>query len=113
HARARELDEARRARRPIQSLTQRNANLDLVDAYRVMRAGIGLRVAQGEAVCGYKMGFTSQAKREQMKLHDPIYGMLTEHMRVEDGGSFRVSRCIHPRAEAEIAFVVGREIREP
>src|SRR5205823_701316 len=41
------------------------------------------------------------------------YGVLTEHMRVEDGGSFRVSRCIHPRAEAEIAFVVGREIREP
>jgi len=111
HALARELDEARRTRRPIESLTRRHEGLDLATAYRVMRAGIGLRVGHGEAVCGYKMGFTSQAKREQMKLHDPIYGMLTEHMRVEE--VFRVSRCIHPRAEAEIAFVVGREIREP
>jgi 2-oxo-3-hexenedioate decarboxylase len=113
HALARELDEARRARRPIEALTKRHPDMDLAGAYRVMRAGIGLRVAHGEAVCGYKMGFTSQAKREQMKLHSPIYGVLTEHMRVEDGGVFRVSRCIHPRAEAEIAFVVGREIREP
>src|SRR5256885_4996414 len=84
HALARELDEARRAKRAIESLTQRYPALDLAGAYRVMRAGIGLRVGHGEAVCGYKMGFTSQAKREQMKLHDPIYGMLTEHMRVED-----------------------------
>src|SRR5436305_9850610 len=110
HALAGELDGARRSCQSIESLTARNPAIDLVDAYRVMRAGIGLRVAQGEAVCGYKMGFTSQAKREQMKLHDPIYGMLTEHMRVED--VFRVSRCIHPRAEAEFAFVVGREVRE-
>src|SRR5256885_9610329 len=113
HALARELDEARRAKRPIESLTKRHDGLDLGSAYRVMRAGSGLRVAQGEAVCGYKMGFTSQAKREQMKLHDPIYGTLTEHMRVEDGGKLHLSRCIHPRAEAEIAFVLGREIREP
>src|SRR3954470_5770963 len=104
HAIARELDEARRTRRPIESLTRRHAGLDIESAYRVMRAGIGLRVAHGEAGGGYKMGFTSQAKRGQMKLHDPIYGMLTEHMRVEE--VFRVSRCIHPRAEAEIAFVV-------
>ena len=113
HTLARELDEARRTKRPIESLTKRHDGLDLGSAYRVMRAGIGLRVAQGEAVCGYKMGFTSQAKREQMKLHDPIYGTLTEHMRVEDGGKLHLSRCIHPRAEAEIAFVLGREIREP
>jgi 2-oxo-3-hexenedioate decarboxylase len=113
HAIARELDEARRTRQPIESLTKRHHGLDLETAYRVMRAGIGLRVAHGEAVCGYKMGFTSQAKREQMKLHDPIHGVLTEHMRVEDGGKLHLSRCIHPRAEAEIAFVVGREIREP
>jgi 2-oxo-3-hexenedioate decarboxylase len=113
HALARELHDARRARQPVEALTKRHAGLELADAYRVMRAGIGLRVAAGEAVCGYKMGFTSQAKREQMKLHSPIYGVLTEHMRVDDGGLFRISRCIHPRAEAEIAFVVGREIREP
>ncbi|MFL5368276.1 MAG: 2-keto-4-pentenoate hydratase [Myxococcales bacterium] len=111
HALAGELDAARRSCQPIESLTARNPAIELADAYRVMRAGIGLRVARGEAVCGYKMGFTSQAKRSQMGLGDPIYGVLTEHMRVEN--TFRVSRCIHPRAEAEIAFVIGREIRDP
>src|ERR1051325_11192327 len=73
HALAIELDEARRARRPIESLHKRHEALDLGSAYRIMRAGNGLRVAPGEGACGYKMGFTSQAKREQMKLHDPIY----------------------------------------
>jgi 2-oxo-3-hexenedioate decarboxylase len=113
HALAGELAEARRTRRPIEPLTRRHPEMHVGDAYRVMRAGIGLRVAHGEAVCGYKMALTSRPRREQMKLPRAVYGVLTEHMRVEDGGAFHVARCIRPRVEAEIAFVVGREIREP
>ena len=110
---ARTLDDARRARREIEPLHKTFGQFDLDDAYRIQRAGIGLRVQRGEAIAGYKMGLTSKAKREQMNLAMPIYGVLTDAMRIPDGGTFPVERGIHPRVEPEIAFVTSRELREP
>src|SRR2546430_32354 len=47
---ARQLDEARRARREIEPLRKTFGDFDLEDAYRIQRAGIGLRVARGVVV---------------------------------------------------------------
>ena len=110
---ARQLDEARRSRREIEPLCKTFGEFDLEDGYRIQRAGIGLRVGRGEFVAGYKMGLTSKAKREQMNLPAPIYGVLTDAMRIPDGKAFPVARAIHPRIEPEIAFVTSRELREP
>ena|SRR5438094_3516689 len=110
---ARQLDDARRGRREIEPLHKTFGEFDLEDGYRIQRAGIGVRVARGEAVAGYKMGLTSKAKREQMNLAMPIYGTLTDAMRIPDGVRFHVERGIHPRIEPEIAFVTARELREP
>jgi 2-oxo-3-hexenedioate decarboxylase len=110
---ARQLDQARRERREIEPLCKTFGEFDLEDAYRIQRAGIGLRVARGEAVSGYKMGLTSKAKREQMSLAMPIYGVLTDAMRIPGGAAFPVGRAIHPRVEPEIAFVTARDLREP
>jgi 2-oxo-3-hexenedioate decarboxylase len=108
---ARQLDDARHARREVEPLLQSFGPFDMEDAYRIQRAGIGLRVAQGEAVAGYKMGLTSQAKRDQMNLLMPVYGVLTDAMRIPAEAAFHVARGIHPRAEPEIAFVTGRPLR--
>ena len=110
---ARTLDDARRARREIEPLHKTFGEFTLEDGYRIQRAGIGLRVDRGEAISGYKMGLTSKAKREQMNLAMPIYGILTDAMRIPDGQAFHVARGIHPRVEPEIAFVTSRELREP
>jgi 2-oxo-3-hexenedioate decarboxylase len=112
HALARRLEEARLERKEIEPLLKMQ-RFDLEDAYRIQRAGIGLRVRRGEAVAGYKMGLTSAAKRAQMNLDAPIYGVLTDAMRIEDGGRFLRSRAIHPKIEPEIAFVLGRDVCEP
>ena len=108
---ARQLDEARRGRREIEPLGKTFAELDLDDGYRIQRAGIGLRVARGEVIAGYKMGLTSKAKREQMGLAQSVYGVLTDAMRIPDGGEFRIARAIHPKVEPEIALVTSRELR--
>src|SRR5436305_807736 len=110
---ARTLDEARRGRREIEPLHKTFGEFSLEDGYRIQRAGIGLRVGRGEAIAGYKMGLTSKAKRDQMNLAMPIYGILTDAMRIPDGQAFHVARGIHPRVEPEIAFVTSRELREP
>jgi 2-oxo-3-hexenedioate decarboxylase len=85
-------------------LSKRHADLSNEDAYRVMHAGVRLRQATGEQLVGFKMGLTSKAKRDQMGLHSPIYGVLTERMVVRDG-RFALAGSIHPKIEPEIAFL--------
>ena len=46
-----------------------------------------------------------------MNLGQPIFGPLTDAMRVPDGGDISITSGIHPKAEPEIAFVTGRELR--
>jgi 2-oxo-3-hexenedioate decarboxylase len=99
---ARRLDEARLGRREVERLTLEVPDLTLEQAYRIMDAGIALRRARGERLVGLKMGLTSEAKRQQMGLGAPIYGVLTDVMRVR--GTFRMTGSLHPKIEPEIAF---------
>jgi 2-oxo-3-hexenedioate decarboxylase len=98
------LDEGLVTARECAKLTERHPDLSIDDAYRVMHAGIGRREGRGEKVVGYKMGLTSKAKRDQMGLHSPIYGVLTDRMVVRDG-RFGLAGAIHPKIEPEIAFL--------
>ena len=99
---ARRLDEARLAGREVERLTLEFPDLTLEQAYRIMDTGITLRREHGEHGVGLKMGLTSEAKRQQMGLGAPIYGVLTDAMRVR--GNFRMAGTLHPKIEPEIAF---------
>jgi len=105
------LDGALRERREVEPLEQSRGAFSLDDAYRIQRAGIEKRLARGERRQGLKLGFTSEAKRKQMNLGEPIYGELTDAMRVDDGGRLEVAAGIHPKIEPEIFFVTACELR--
>ena len=108
---ARLLDQARLEAREVPPLTRTHADLPLRDAYSIQAEGIRLRTARGERVIGMKMGLTSEAKRKQMNLDSPVYGVLTNRMQVPAEGVFRLAGTIHPKIEPEIAFVTSRELR--
>lgn len=108
---ARRLDAARRERREVPPLTHDLPELSLPDAYAVQEEGLRLRQAQGERVVGLKMGLTSEAKRRQMNLDSPVYGVLTDRMHVAAGGVISLAQGIHPKIEPEIAFRTARELR--
>jgi 2-oxo-3-hexenedioate decarboxylase len=110
---ARELDSAMSSAREIERLTARHPALTLDDAYLIQEEGIRLRQGRGEQVIGLKMGFTSEAKRQQMGLGSPIYGMLTDRMGVQEGSEMSLAGLIHPKIEPEIAFVVARDLHGP
>jgi 2-oxo-3-hexenedioate decarboxylase len=80
------------------------AGLSLDDAYEVQRLSIACRERRGERLVGVKLGFTSRAKMAQMGLSSMIFGLLTDGMMLEEGGSVPHARFIHPRVEPEIAF---------
>ena len=105
------VDDAARNVEPIVMLTADYPEMTLEDAYTIQRASMQRRVARGETIVGMKAGLTSKAKMEQMDVHNPIYGHLTDAMEIPDGGSVNPDRFVHPRVEPEIAFVMGEPIR--
>src|SRR5690606_32872038 len=88
-------------------------NITLKDAYEIQREAIKLREQRGEKITGYKLGFTSKAKMEQMGVHDLIWGILTDEMEILPNSSVDKNRWIHPRVEPEIAFRVSKDIDRP
>lgn len=84
--------------------------LTLDDAYQVQRRLIERRPGK---LAGRKMGLTSRAKMDQMGVDVPIYGHLTEDMRLTSGGSIAHAKHCHPRCEPEIAFIMGAALKGP
>ena len=53
---------------------------------------------------------TSKVKRLALGINEPVYGRLTSGMVVPYGEPVRLDQLIHPRAEPEIAFLIGKRI---
>ena len=106
------VDAAAAAAEPITMLTA-SADISLEEAYDIQRASIARRLDRGERLVGMKMGLTSRAKMEQVGVHSPIYGHLTDRMLLGDGASLDPADHVHPRVEPEVAFILGRDLVGP
>lgn len=106
---AHRLERARRSRIPTTRLTDEHPDLTESDAYAVADRGMKLRKDRGEKVVGAKLGFTSAAMQKAMGVTSPNFGWLTDRMIVSDG-RLSLAELIHPKAEPEIAFVLGEDL---
>jgi 2-oxo-3-hexenedioate decarboxylase len=107
---ANELHQARLQASPVKQYSDHLKEFNINDAYSVQEHGIELRKGDGETIIGLKMGLTSEAKRRQMDLDSPLYGVLTNTMQIENGGTFSLKGTIHPKIEPEVAFFVEKEL---
>jgi 2-oxo-3-hexenedioate decarboxylase len=98
---------------PIVMLTAEAPEMTLEEAYDIQRASIARRMARGEVLVGMKMGLTSKAKMEQVGVHNPIYGHLTNPMVASDGAELDRDDYIHPRVEPEVCFILGKDLEGP
>lgn len=105
------VDEAARHGATIRQLTAEVDGIDVETAYDVQRLSIARRRERGERRVGMKMGLTSRAKMEQVGVHEPIYGHLTDRMAIPDGGTIGMAGRCHPRAEPEVAFVMADDLQ--
>lgn len=87
--------------------------LDLAAAYKAQDIALRIRLARGEVVTGVKLGVTSKAKQRQVGVDSPSTAWLTDRMVLPIGAPVPRERLIHPRAEPEIAFVMGRRLEGP
>ena len=103
------LDQAAHSATVTQQISL-SQQIDLKEAYEIQEISIDRRLERGESLTGYKLGFTSKAKMEQMGVHDLIWGRLTDNMHYKNGDSLNSEHFIHPRVEPEIAFLIGKTI---
>lgn len=88
-------------------------DLTVDEAYLVQEELVNIKLAEGRKVVGPKMGLTSFAKMKQMGIEEPIYGYVFDYMLIDNGGKLSLSDMIHPKVEAEIAFMIGEDIEGP
>lgn len=86
---------------------------DAAGAYAIQEINTRFWQAQGRRIVGRKAGLTAKAVQVQLGVDQPDFGALFDDMRVADGGTLDPARCIQPKAEAEIAFVLGADLPSP
>jgi 2-oxopent-4-enoate hydratase len=107
------LHRADRERRPCAPVRDLIGPSDGSAAYAVQRELTHARLATGARVVGHKIGLTSPAVQRQLGVDRPDFGVLFADMAYSDGAKIPMARLLQPRAEAEVAFVLGRDLDEP
>lgn len=107
------LLDAERDRATRTPITDEWPELDLATAYAVQDEALARRQARGERLVGVKLGLTSRAKQQRMGVSSPLTAWLTDAMVMPAGAPVPRAQLIHPRAEPEIVFVLGRPLQGP
>ena len=108
-----DLWNADRTATPVEPLTDRVPGLVIEDAYAIQSYNIARRVSAGAVVRGRKVGLTALPMQRLLGVQEPDYGVLLDGMLVEDGDEIDLGRLVQPRVEAEMAFVMDRDLVGP
>ncbi|MGX4677060.1 2-oxo-3-hexenedioate decarboxylase [SAR92 clade bacterium H246] len=94
----------------VTKITDDYPNMTFTDATDVQWEIRRRKMSRGHKVVGMKMGLTSWAKMKQMGVEMPCYGFLADYFSLPDGAQVPFDELIHPKVEAEIAFVTNKEL---
>ncbi|HET8810611.1 MAG TPA: fumarylacetoacetate hydrolase family protein [Flavobacteriaceae bacterium] len=85
---------------------------DLEKAYRVQEFIRKEKLADGQKIVGKKIGLTSKKVQEQLGVNEPDFGVLLHEMQISNNGKIPFSDLMQPKAEAEIAFVLKKDLTQ-
>jgi 2-keto-4-pentenoate hydratase len=83
---------------------------DVDAAYAVQSANIARRIAAGARVVGRKIGLTNPAVQRQLGVGEPDFGVLLDDMDFSGSALVPMTPLLQPKIEAEIAFVLTRDL---
>ena len=108
-----ELYDSFLTRVPIEPLTNREPGITIADAYQIQLRMIARRLDAGEIVVGKKIGVTSKIVMDMLGVNQPDFGHLLSGMVFNEGEAVDTSKMIAPKAEAEVAFILSRDLTGP
>ncbi len=97
----------------VTKVTDDYPDMTYEDAFDVQWEIRRRKESRGHKIVGMKMGLTSWAKMKQMGVEKPCYGFLADYFSVPDGSEIKHDELIHPKIEAELAFVTKAPLKGP
>ena len=94
---------------PVREIIDAN---DVNSAYEIQKIITNKKIELGEEICGFKVGLTSTAVQKQLGVDQPDFGVLWKSKEIKNDGTVLMSELMQPKAEAEIAFVLSKQIIE-
>ena len=110
---AEHLENAELNAKDVTKITDDYPDMDFQDAYDIQWEIRRRKESRGNRIVGMKMGLTSWAKMAQMGVEQPCYGFLADYFSCADGAAIDTSKLIHPKVEAELAFVTSKPLKGP
>ena len=114
---ASELNQSEQTRVQVEHFSKRFPGMTVEDGYRISRAWVAMKLAEGRSVIGHKIGLTSRAMQIASQITEPDFGTLLDDMlstctpgQVLD---IPASRFLAPRVEVELAFVLKAPLKGP
>lgn len=95
---------------PIPPLRDDLDPTDVAGAYAVQALNSRYWIDAGRRPVGRKVGLTAKAVQKQLGVDRPDYGLLFDDMLVDCGGTLTSDRLLQPKAEAEVALVLGKSL---
>jgi 2-keto-4-pentenoate hydratase len=83
---------------------------DVETAYAVQSLNNDRAIAEGRRPVGWKVGLTSTRVQQQLGVDQPDFGMLFADTEFLDDRPIAIPEAFKPRVEAEIAFVLKRDL---
>ena len=102
-----------RERSVLTPLRERFPDISVADAYAIQLHMVDRRVQAGETVIGKKIGVTSKFVQDMLGVFEPDFGQLTSGMLCTEAEGVDLNHLIQPKAEAELAFVLERDLVGP
>lgn len=93
---------------PIRDLF--DTTLTVEQAYQIQNINTQRRLSQGERIVGRKIGLTSTAVQQQLGVDQPDFGNLYANMVLMEGEQISLNTLIQPKAEVELAVVLGKDL---
>ncbi|TAK49493.1 MAG: 2-keto-4-pentenoate hydratase [Xanthobacteraceae bacterium] len=105
-----QIFDVHKSRKPVAPIREMLTAGALDEAYAVQETNTRRWLDEGRKLVGRKIGLTSLAVQKQLGVDQPDYGMLFDDMAVPDGWEMNAGQLIQPKVEAEVAFVLGRDL---
>lgn len=86
-------------------ISQQFPDMTMEDAYAIQAALVQHKLSSGRSIIGWKIGLTSKAMQDALKIDIPDSGIIFDDMLFKSGATIPANRFIQTRIEAEIAFV--------